>query len=271
MSGEESLAQVNRELEHPKLVNLKRAALVIAIYSTLFTGVVTFLAFMLIPESVPLESYVNDLLAELVMHLPGPTFLLLVFRVFVVIVGFLILSGAINTSIIGSNGVLSRMAEDGVLADWFRIPHKKFGTSYRTVNMIVGLQLAVTLISQGNVEILGELYAFGVVWSFASLSISMLLLRYKFKGKRAWEVPLNIRIRGVEFPIGLACITLVLFALAITNLFTKSIATVSGLIFSAIFFALFTVSEQHQPPQARGERLEDEGTFPIDPGGAGRA
>src|ERR1700760_1776408 len=33
MSGEETLAQVNREIEHPKLRNLKRAAIVIAIYS----------------------------------------------------------------------------------------------------------------------------------------------------------------------------------------------------------------------------------------------
>src|SRR6195256_6083090 len=33
MSGEESLAQVNRELAHPKLKNLKKAAIVIAIYS----------------------------------------------------------------------------------------------------------------------------------------------------------------------------------------------------------------------------------------------
>src|SRR6202011_4683131 len=32
MSGEESLAQVNRELAHPKLKNLKKAAIVIAIY-----------------------------------------------------------------------------------------------------------------------------------------------------------------------------------------------------------------------------------------------
>jgi amino acid transporter len=38
MSGEETLAQVNREIEHPKLKNLKRAAIVIAIYSFLFTG-----------------------------------------------------------------------------------------------------------------------------------------------------------------------------------------------------------------------------------------
>ena len=50
MSGEESLAQVNREIEHPKLKNLKRAAIVIAIYSLIFTGGATLLASMLIPD-----------------------------------------------------------------------------------------------------------------------------------------------------------------------------------------------------------------------------
>ncbi len=49
MSGEESLAQVNRELAHPKLKNLKRAAIVIAIYSFVFTGISALLAVMLIP------------------------------------------------------------------------------------------------------------------------------------------------------------------------------------------------------------------------------
>ena len=48
MSGEETLAQVNREIQHPKLKNLKRAAIVIAIYSLIFTGGATLLASMLI-------------------------------------------------------------------------------------------------------------------------------------------------------------------------------------------------------------------------------
>ena len=36
---------------------------------------------------------------------------------FVVFVGFLILAGAVNTAIVGSNGVLNRVSEDGVLPD----------------------------------------------------------------------------------------------------------------------------------------------------------
>ena len=54
-----------------------------------------------------------------------------------VLVGTLILAGAVNTAIIGSNGVLNRVAEDGVLPDWFRQPHQKFGTTSRMINLIV--------------------------------------------------------------------------------------------------------------------------------------
>ena len=76
------------------------------------------------------------------MNLAGPEILRLVFHVFVVIVGVLILSGAVNTSMIGANGVLNRVAEDGVLLDWFRKPHRRFGTTYRIINLIAILQLA---------------------------------------------------------------------------------------------------------------------------------
>src|SRR5580704_13826589 len=52
MSGEETLAQVNREIEHPKLKNLEKTGLVIFIYSLLFTSLVSFFAVMIIPDKV---------------------------------------------------------------------------------------------------------------------------------------------------------------------------------------------------------------------------
>ncbi len=244
MSGEESLAQVNRELAHPKLKNLKKAAIVIAIYSFVFTGLTALLSVMLIPDAVRVPVYKDNLIAGLAMHLYGPEILRLLFRAFVVVVGFLILSGAVNTAIIGSNGVLNRVSEDGVLADWFRFPHRKYGTSSRIINMVVGLQLLTILASRGNVYVLGEAYAFGVIWSFTFNSLSMLVLRFKYKGERGWKVPPNITIRGQEIPIGLASVFLVLLATAIINLFTKSVATVAGVSFAIVFFVVFTISER---------------------------
>ncbi len=75
MSGEESLAQVNREIEHPKLKNLKRAAIVIAIYSLIFTGGATLMASMLIPDAPRTQIYQDNLIAGLAMYMVGPQML----------------------------------------------------------------------------------------------------------------------------------------------------------------------------------------------------
>jgi amino acid transporter len=244
MSGEETLAQVNREIQHPKLKNLKRAAIIIAIYSLIFTGGATLLASMLIPTWERTHIYQDNLIAGLAMYMVGPMFWRIAFRIFVVLVGFLILSGAINTSMIGSTGVLMRVAEDGVLTDWFRKPHARFGTSYRIINLVFILQMTTIIVSRGNIITLGEAYAFGVIWSFTFNSLAILVLRWKYHGERGWKVPPNIRIGNTEIPIGLLSVFLVLLSVAVVNLFTKSIATVSGIIFAAAFFVIFYVSER---------------------------
>src|SRR5438094_6750032 len=242
MSGFETLAQVYREIAYPKMKNLRITGNIVCIYAVVCTGVVALFAGMIIPDEIR-PKYVDNLLGGLAMHLAGPYLLRLGFHVFVVIVGALILSGAVNTSMIGANGVLNRLAEDGVLLDWFRKPHKRFGTTYRIVNLIAILQIATIIMSKGNVYLLGEAYAFGVVWSFFLKSLGVLVLRYH-RHDQEYKTPLNLRIGGKEIPIGLAVTTLVLFLVAIANLFSKQIATEFGVSFTLALFLVFTISER---------------------------
>jgi amino acid transporter len=207
MSGEESLAQVNRELAAPKTRNLLRAGLVIFIYSLLLTSLISFFAVMIIPDSERIKTtivdghviresakYTDNLISGLVMHLSGPRGARLALQAFVVFVGFLILAGAVNTSIIGSNGVLNRLAEDGVLTPWFLHPQKRFGTTHRLINLVAMLQVVTIVASMGDVYTLGEAYAFGVIWSFVFKTMAMIVLRFVDKSPRTYEVPLNIRL-----------------------------------------------------------------------------
>jgi len=242
MSGEESLAQVYREIEHPKLPNLKKAGLVIFIYSLVFTSLVSFFAVMIIPDSVR-SNFTENLIGGLSMHLVGSFPMRLAFHVFVVVVGTLILAGAVNTAIVGSNGVLNRVSEDGVLTDWFRHPHPRFGTTHRLINLVVAFQIITIIASRGDVTFLGNLYAFGVIWSFSMKGIAVLVLRYTHPQDREYRVPLNPVIFGREIPIGLGLITLVLLAIAVINLFTKPEATIAGMTFSILLFTVFEFSE----------------------------
>jgi amino acid transporter len=253
MSGEETLAQVNREIAHPKLQNLKKAAVVIGIYALLFTALTSFFAVMIIPDNVR-PQYFGNLISGIALHLWGPIWAKLIFQAFVVLVGVLILSGAQNTSIVGANGVLNRVAEDGVLTDAFQKPHPRYGTSYRIINLVVGMQLLTIVLTRGNVFTLAGLYAFGVVWSFALMALAVLVLRYTEPAKREWKVPGNIPLgNGREFPLGVVLIATVLFLTAVVNFFTKYQATVGGVTFSLVFFALFTYSERRVARERAGK------------------
>ena len=242
MSGFETLAQVYREIAYPKLKNLRINANIVCWYAVICTGVVTVFAGMIIPDA-DRPKYFDNLIGGLAMSLSGPYLLRLGFHIFVVAVGGLILAGAVNTSIIGANGVLNRVAEDGVLLPWFRKPHKKFGTTSRIINMIAILQIATIIGSRGDMTVLAEAYAFGVVWSFFMKSLGVMVLRFH-RTDQEYKFPFNLHIRGIEIPIGLGLTTLVLGLVAIANLFSKQVATKYGVAFTIAFFLIFEISEK---------------------------
>jgi amino acid transporter len=242
MSGFETLAQVYREIAYPKLKNLKITANIICAYAFVGTGLITLFAVMIIPDELR-GNYYDNLIGGLSMSLAGPYVLRLAFHVFVVIVGVLILSGAANTSMIGANGVLNRVAEDGVLLDWFRHPHRRFGTTSRIVTLIALLQIATIIGSRGSVLLLAEAYTFGVLWSFTMKGLGVLALRFQ-RHDQEYRTPLNLRIGGVEVPVGLGLTVLALFLVAVANLLTKQVATIYGVSFTLLMLGLFTISER---------------------------
>jgi amino acid transporter/nucleotide-binding universal stress UspA family protein len=256
MSGEETLAQVYREVESPKLPNFKKAAFIVFVYSLVLTAGISFLAVMIIPNDIRMKDYSENLIGGLARNVIGPPQVKLVLEGFVVVVGFLILAGAVNTAIIGSNGVLNRVAEDGVMPDWFLKPHPRYGTTYRLLYLILALQLLVIFISHGDMVLLGEAYAFGVVWSFVFKALAMVVLRFKDRTPREFKVPLNFSIRGVEIPFGLILIFFVLLFTALVNLFTKEVATGGGVAFTLIFLTIFMISEHLHEKRRRGAKHE---------------
>lgn len=252
MSGFETLAQIYREIASPKMKNLKITANIVCVYALMSTGLISLFAVMIIPDAVR-PQYYDNLISGLALSLAGPQLLKLAFHVFVVIVGGLILSGAVNTSIIGANGVLNRVAEDGVLTEWFRKPHKKFGTTFRIINLITLLQLVTIIFSRGDVYLLGEAYAFGVVWSFAMKGLGVLALRFQ-RTDQEYKTPFNFRIGKTEIPVGLAVTVIALFLVALANLFTKKVATVYGISFTVLLYAVFYISERLNKRREHGKQ-----------------
>jgi len=256
MSGFETLAQVYREIASPKLKNLKITANIVCVYAVISTGLISLLAVMIIPDATR-GQYYDNLIGGISMNLAGPYALRLGFQIFVVIVGVLILSGAVNTSIIGANGILNRVADDGVLLNWFRKPQRRYGTTYRIITLIVVLQVLTIIGSGGDVYLLGEAYAFGVVWSFLLKSLGITVLRFQ-RHDQEYKTPGNIVIGGREIPIGLLLVTATLALIAIANLLTKQIATIYGISFTLVLLAIFIISDKINHRRQSSEKLLEE-------------
>src|SRR5207237_9526412 len=98
----------------------------------------------------------------------------------------------------------------------------------------------------GNVYTLGEAYAFGVIWSFVFKTLAMVVLRFKDKSPREYEVPFNIRVKTksgsrIDLPIGITAIFLVLLSTAVINMLTKRVATIWGIGFTVGFLAILLI------------------------------
>ncbi|MCM2267329.1 MAG: amino acid permease [Elusimicrobiales bacterium] len=252
LSGLETLAQVYREIEDPKVKNLKKAVVSIFIFSVLFTGLLTFISALIIPPDLVAGKYAENLLSGLALELDGPYWARLGMQVLVVLSGTLMLVGAVNTSFVGANGVLNRVAEDGILHDWFRHLHKKYGTTHRLVNIIAVIQVLIIMISGGDIFLLGEAYAFGVLASMSFNTMSLVILRFKRREEeQEWMFPGNIKVNNVYFPVGLMLVLLVLLSATGMNLLTKKVATLGGLAFTAVFYAIFYVSEKMNEKKVR--------------------
>ncbi|MBI5623070.1 MAG: amino acid permease [Elusimicrobia bacterium] len=255
LSGLETLAQVHREMEAPKVPNLKKTALIVFLFAALLTSSVSFFAVGIIPDDVRAK-YIDNLFSGLAMSVAAPHGVQIVLQALVVLVGAAILCGAVNTAIVGSNGVMNRLAEDGILPDWFRYLHHRYGTTHRMINLVVGLQILTIILCRGDVYLLGEAYAFGIIWSLVFNAASIVILRFKVRGNREWTVPLNVKAGGVQVPIGLTAVFLVLLSVGLVNLATKRVATVFGIAFTVVFFLMFLIAERLNRGRGKMEHRE---------------
>lgn len=246
LSGLETLAQVYREIEDPKIINLKKTVIFIFVFAFIFTGLLTFFSSVIIPYDKIINEYSENLLSGLAMSFAIDYKLRIILKTLVVVSAVLILVGAVNTAIVGANGILNRICEDKVLPDSLRKLHPLYGTTYRIIYVVAILQIIIVILSGGNIFLLGEAYAFGVLWSLTFNLLSLIVLRFKKNEEREWKFPFNIKVYDYEIPLGLIILFLFVFTLSFINLFTKMIATVSGIGFTIVLYFAFSYFEKKQ-------------------------
>ena len=133
----------------------------------------------------------------------------------VVVTATTLLIFAANTAIIGSYHVFLALADEHFMPDLVTWRNRRFGTPHLAISIATVLPIGVILFTNGELEALGELYAFGLLGAFVLSSLGIDLVRWRE------------RDRGLKFLLGLLT-TLMVVVAWFTNLLVKHEATVFG-------------------------------------------
>ncbi len=209
LGSTDTLGQVTVDLEQPRIRNLQRTARLVAAFGLLITAGLSFCFVMLVPAS-ELAVWSGAPLAGVALYLAGPEWLRFLCFAAIAITAVVFLSVTCRSATAGAQTVLARLVDEGVLDVEFRRLHYRFGTPFRLIDVAAAAQMGVVLVSGGQGPWLARAYAMAVIWSTVLKTAALVRLRFIRREKRAYRVPLNLRIGRHELPVGLLLLGLVL-------------------------------------------------------------
>jgi amino acid transporter len=233
-SGLESIAQIAPAMRLPrKLVAYRTMALVVvtmAITSPLLTLWSTTL--------LPSNSDPNQFISLLGAHVAGAAL-----GNAVAISGALLLVFASNTAIIGAYHVFIALTRMGFMPRVIERRNRWRGTPHWAILLSVGVPIGVVSLAGPNVNLLGDLYAFGLLGAFVLTCASLDIVRWRETHQRS-------PLAWAGYAVGVFTTAAVSVAWAV-NLVAKPLATefgggltVLGLI---VGFATYYLARQRRP------------------------
>jgi amino acid transporter len=207
-SGLESISQLSPAMRD--LGPTPRKGMIAVVISVLLTApALTFLS------TLSLDAHVKAAESERFISELGAAWGGVGLKAAVVLSASTLLLFAANTAIIGNYHVMMALRRRQFLPDFLGALSHRFQTPHRAIVLCVAVPIGVIVFAGGNMTLLGELYAFGLLGAFILTSIGVDVLRWR-DGER-----------GGTFWLGIVTTLLVAAAFGV-NLVAKPMATAFG-------------------------------------------
>ncbi len=189
--GLESISQAAQETRRPATI-IPRTSITLIFtvfifamaFSTLGLGVLPWQAF---------RDNINDPVALLAHNIPFIGFIAGPFAAFL---GLTILAISANSGIMSASRLTFSMSQLRLVTPWFDHVHRKYRTPVRTIvffSLVGALAVALSSLTPGILDTLGNMYAFGATLGYILVFISLIKLRFDDPyTPRPYRVPLNI-------------------------------------------------------------------------------
>jgi APA family basic amino acid/polyamine antiporter len=149
----------------------------------------------------PPEGYKNDPVLGLVENLDLSGFVLDAAEIYVGVLAATILFIAANAGVIGASRITYSMSSYRQLPDLFRRLHPRFKTPWLALIIFAGA-FSILFMLPGNVDFIGQMYAFGAMLSFTIAHVAVIQMRRRPPPvEEPYRVRPSLRLFGVDWPL----------------------------------------------------------------------
>jgi len=214
-SGLESISQLSPAMRFPLRRTTRMAMLAVVVTMVLTAPVLTAFSVAVLPPEIK-ATQSERFISELGLASGG-----FGVKLAVVLTASTLLLFASNTAIIGAYHVFLALANRGFLPQIIALRSAIFNTPFVAIAIATSVPILVILITRGQMALLGDMYAFGLLGAFVFSSLSLDLIRWRL-GRRDFG-----------FWLGLFTTAMVMVAWGV-NLVEKELATLFGGTVTAI-------------------------------------
>jgi amino acid transporter/nucleotide-binding universal stress UspA family protein len=189
-SGLESISQLSPAMRLPLRQTTRWAMGAVIISMVITSPVLTALSIGLLPEHLKAAES-ERFISELGLMVGGYGI-----KLAVVLTASSLLLFAANTAIIGSYHVFLALVKGGFLPQIMAMRNPTFNTPHVAVGIATIVPALVIFFSGGELKILGDMYAFGLLGAFVFSSLSLDSIRWNL-GRRDWKFWLGVLTTGM--------------------------------------------------------------------------
>lgn len=197
-SGLESISQLSPVMKLPRSVVGKTALFLVILTVGLTSPLLTMLSTLLLPRAAS-DPVLSAQLISLLGGRWGGAFL----QTEVAISASALLVFASNTAIIGSYHVFLALSRMEFFPEFILQRNKLRGTPHYSILLATLIPIVVLLLVRGNINVLGDMYAFGLLGAFALTCVGMDIVRYRDRqASRSQPPPSSHARQAIASPIG---------------------------------------------------------------------
>src|SRR2546428_9746581 len=195
-SGLESISQLSPVMKTPRKKVASIALLLVVLTIGLTSPLLTIFSTLLQPQEAADPVLSTQLISLLAGHWGN-----ILLQTEVAISASALLVFASNTAIIGAYHVFIALSRMEFFPAFVLQRNKLRGTPHYSIALATGIPIAILIVARGSLDLLGNLYAFGLLGAFTLTCLGLDLVRYrerKAARARAYTLPAEHQENGNE-------------------------------------------------------------------------